>query len=117
LSFVIRHSSFVVRRSSFVFTGARRMDWMSLILGAVLGSSVTAGLVWFSGSRGGNAQIDFRPVALSVVLTSIIGGLLRTGVDFGVEGAFVLSGLLFGGGWMLGGLLAGWVLTGPMRRK
>ena len=89
------------------------MDWGTLVFGVVLGSCVTSALIWMLRPRGAEAQPGaLRPIALSVVLTAILGGLARTALEYGSTGALTMSGVLFGSGWLLGGLVAGWFLAG-----
>lgn len=94
------------------------MDWFALIFGMVLGSCVTTALVWFqqrSLSDAGRARY-FSRLALSVVMTSLVIGIVWAGIDYFVTGQLSISRLLFASGWMIGGLLSGWIVTGPMRR-
>jgi hypothetical protein len=94
------------------------MDWMTLVFGLVLGSCVTSALIW--AQRGtlnsGDQRGYFTRVALSAVLTAVLAGLVRTGIDYGTSGSLTTTGIWFGTGWLMGGLLAGWFLSGPMRR-
>lgn len=94
------------------------MDWLSLVFGLVLGSAVTSALVWMFQPRARSEQSAdlFRPIALSVVLTAILGGLARTGIEYFTTGELTSTGALFGTGWLVGGLLAGRFLMG-MRRE
>ena len=94
------------------------MDWMTIVFGLVLGSCVTSALIWLQ--RGTVTTADsnsyFTRVALSAVLTAVLAGIVRTVIDYGAAGMLTMAGTWFGTGWLLGGLLAGWVLSGPMRR-
>jgi hypothetical protein len=94
------------------------MDLTSLVFGVVLGSCVTSALVWMLRPRDPRAQTGslMRSVMLSVVLTAILGGLARTGIEYGNSGVLTMAGVLFGTGWLLGGLLAGWFLTNYIQR-
>jgi hypothetical protein len=94
------------------------MDWTSLVLGIVLGSCVTSALIW---AQRGTAQPAAPPgyfarVAMSVVVTALLAGLVRLGIEYMGSGSFGASGIWLGSGWMLGGLLAGWFLSGAMQR-
>ena len=94
------------------------MDWISLVLGIVLGSCVTSALIW---SQRGTARQAAPPgyfsrVAMSVVVTALLAVLVRLGVDYASTGGFSASSIWLGSGWMLGGLLAGWFLSGAMQR-
>jgi hypothetical protein len=55
-------------------------------------------------------------VALSVVITALLAGLARLALDFARAGGLSTTGIWFGGGWLLGGLLAGWFLTTSLQR-
>jgi hypothetical protein len=94
------------------------MDWMWLIFGVVLGSLITSVLIW--AQRGTRAQelgpSYFARVALSVVITALLAGLARLGLDFATAGGLSTTGVWFGGGWLLGGLLAGWFLSTALQR-
>lgn len=90
------------------------MDVTGLVLGVVLGSLVTSVLIW---SQRGTARQQqppgyFARVAQSVALTALLAGLARVMLDYGMLGTVSAAGLWFGGGWLLGGLLAGWFLSG-----
>lgn len=94
------------------------MDWTSLVLGIVLGSCVTSALVW---SQRGIARQPAPPgyfarVAMSVVVTALLAGLVRLGMEYASSGGLSASAIWLGSGWMLGGLLAGWFLSGAMQR-
>jgi hypothetical protein len=94
------------------------MDWMWLIVGLVLGSLITSVLIW---AQRGTTQQELPPdyftrVALSVVITALLAGLVRLGLDYANTGGLSMIGVLFGGGWMLGGLLAGWFLSRSLQR-
>ena len=93
------------------------MDWSMLILGLVLGSCVTTGLVW-SQQRAGALQGDgyFSRVALSVVLTSLFIGGVTMAIEYATTRTVTSGRPLFATGWLLGGLIGGWLITGPMRR-
>jgi Na+/phosphate symporter len=95
------------------------MDPSLLIVGLVLGSCITSALIWFHARSQGarSAYPDFSSVAQSVVVTAIVAGIVRVVADYFSLGAVTMAGVVFGTGWMLGGLLAGWFLTGPMRRR
>jgi hypothetical protein len=95
------------------------MDWTTLVLGLVLGSCVTSVLIWSRRPAAGSVDAGayFTRVAMSAVLTAIVAGLARTALDYGSQGRLMLTGTLLGTGWMLGGLLAGWLLSGAMRRS
>lgn len=94
------------------------MDWGTLVFGIVLGSCVTSALIWMMRPRGQavDGSAYFRQVALSVVSTAVLAGLVRTFIDYGSTSQWTMTGTLFGTGWLLGGLVAGWFLSGPMRR-
>jgi len=93
------------------------MDWLTLVFGVVLGSCVTSALIWMlPRGRASDTRALTRQIGLSVVLTAILGGLARTGIEYGSSGALTMAGVLFATGWLIGGLLAGWFLAGPNRR-
>ena len=94
------------------------MDWMWLIFGVVLGSLITSVLIW--AQRGTRAQ-DLPPsyfarVALSVAITALLAGLVRLGLDYASAGGLSATGVWFGGGWLLGGLVSGWFLSTALQR-
>lgn len=91
------------------------MDWMMLILGAALGSCVTTALVWFQQRdiRRTNGEQYFGRVALSVVLTALVLGVLWTAIDASTSGSMRAGPPLFATGWLLGGLLGGWFVSRP----
>jgi hypothetical protein len=94
------------------------MDWTWLIFGLVVGSLVTSVLIW---TQRGMVRQELPPgyfarVALSVVITALLAGLTRLGLDY-ASGAMSATGILFGGGWLLGGLLAGWLLSTSLQRS
>lgn len=93
--------------------------WQVLGMGAVVAAGVTALLMQFFGRGQATSQPDraFRQVALSVLLTAVVGGLARTGLDFAATGALTAAGIVFGVGWLLGGLGVAWLLTGPLRNR
>lgn len=94
------------------------MDWFSLVLGVVLGSCVTSVLLWMLRPRSipqSRTAGLFGMVALSVLLTAILGGLTRTGLEFAATGLVTMTGVVFGSGWVLGGLIAAWLIAGPRR--
>lgn len=95
------------------------MDWRSLIFGMVLGSCVTSALIWMLVPRGqaSDPRALRRQIGLSVVLTAILGGLARTGIEYGSSGVLTMAGALFGTGWLIGGLLAGWFLVDSARKS
>ena len=94
------------------------MDWMWLIFGMVLGSLLTSVLIW--AQRGTRVQElapgFFARVALSVVITALLAGLARLGLDYATAGGLSATGVWFGGGWLLGGLLAGSLLSTTLQR-
>jgi hypothetical protein len=94
------------------------MDWMWLILGVVLGSFLTSVLIWVQ--RDTRAQElapgYFAHVALSVVITALLAGLARLGLDYASAGGWSAPGVWFGGGWLLGGLVSGSLLSTPLQR-
>jgi hypothetical protein len=95
------------------------MDWMWMIFGVVLGSLITSVLVW---SQRGTVRSEpppgyFTRVAMSVVLTALLAGLVRLGLDYATTGGISMSGIWFAGGWMIGGLLAAWFLSGASQRR
>ena len=94
------------------------MDWMSLVLGIVLGSCVTSALIWAQRGTARQAAPDgyFARVALSVVVTALLAGLVRLAIEYGSSGSLSASAIWLGSGWMLGGLLAGWFVSGAMQR-
>lgn len=94
------------------------MDSPSLIFGLVLGSLVTSALIWL---QRGTFQQELPPgyfqrVALSVVLTALLAGAARLGLD-AIGGSPNMAGMWFGSGWLLGGLLAAWLLTRALQRR
>jgi hypothetical protein len=95
------------------------MDWMWLVVGLMLGSLITAVLIW---SQRGTAQQDAPPdyfarVAQSAIITALLAGLVRMGIDYATTGTLSATGIWFGSGWLLGGLVTGWLLSGRMRRR
>lgn len=94
------------------------MDWTWLILGVVLGSLVTCVLIWSQRGTDARALPDgyFARVAQSVAITALLAGMARMALDYASAGGVGMTGVLFGGGWLLGGLAAGWALTAAMRR-
>src|SRR5258707_10549417 len=95
-----------------------QMDWTSLVLGIVVGSCVTSALVW--AQRGTARQAAppgyFAQVALSVVVTAVLAGLIRMGLEYATTGSLSTTGAWLGSGWLLGGLVAGWFVSGAMQR-
>jgi hypothetical protein len=94
------------------------MDWTSLVLGIVVGACATSVLVW---SQRGTVQQAappgyFAQVALSVVVTALLAGALRMGVEYASTGSLSTTGAWLASGWLLGGLLAGWFVSGAMQR-
>jgi hypothetical protein len=94
------------------------MDWMWLVVGLMLGSLITAVLIW---SQRGTMRQDAPPgyfarVAQSAAITALLAGLVRMGIDFATTGGLSATGIWFGSGWLLGGLVAGWLLSGAMQR-
>jgi len=94
------------------------MDWTSLVLGIVVGACVTSVLVW--SQRGTVRQAAppgyFAQVALSVVVTAVLAGVVGIGIEYAATGKLSPTGAWMGIGWLLGGLVAGWVVSGAMRR-
>ena len=95
------------------------MDWTWLIMGVVIGSLVTSVLIWIQrGTIPSDAQPSyFSRVALSVVITAVLAGIVRLGIDAMSTGGLSLTGVWFGSGWMLGGLIAGWFITNALQRR
>jgi hypothetical protein len=95
------------------------MDWLTLVFGIVLGSCVTSALIWMllPRARAGDPRALMGQIALSVVLTAILGGLARTGIEYGSSGVLTMAGVLFGTGWLIGGLVASWFLVGSPRKS
>jgi hypothetical protein len=94
------------------------MDWMWLAIGLMLGSFITAVLIW---SQRGTMQQGAPPgyfarVAQSAAITALLAGLVWVGIDYATTGAVSATGIWFGTGWLLGGLVAGWLLSGAMQR-
>jgi hypothetical protein len=95
------------------------MDLMWLIVGVMLGSLITCVLIW---SQRGTIQQELPPgyfarVAQSVVITALLAGLVRMGIDYATTGGLSATGIWFGGGWLLGGLVAGWWLSSALQRR
>jgi hypothetical protein len=95
------------------------MDWTWLVMGLVLGSLITSVLVW---AQRGTFQQDlpagyFTRVAMSAVITAILAGLVRLVVDYASTGGLQATGIWFGAGWLLGGLIAGWFLSNTLQRR
>ena len=95
------------------------MDVMWLIGGLVLGSLITCVLIW---TQRGSIQQALPPgyfarVALSVVVTALLAGLVRLVLDYTTAGYLSMIGIWFGGGWLLGGLVAGWVISSALQRR
>lgn len=83
---------------------------MTLVIGWVLGGLTTSVLVWQQrGNPAASSPGYFRQVALSVIATAAAATLIRVVLYamYGMEGASVV----FGSGWLLGGLVAAWFLT------
>ena len=94
------------------------MDVTWLIMGMALGGLITSVLVW---AQRGTMQQDlpggyFARVAQSVVITALLAGLARLGLDYATTGGLSATGVWFGGGWLLGGLIAGWFLSNALQR-
>ena len=94
------------------------MDWMWLLFGVVLGSLLTAVLIW---TQRGTLPQELPPsyfarVALSVVITALLAGLARLSLEYATVGHLSASGVWFGIGWLLGGLVAGWFLSPSLQR-
>lgn len=89
------------------------MDWMWLSLGVVLGSLITSVLIWAQrGTRARELEPSyFARVALSVVITALLAGLARLALEYARAGGLSATGIWFGGGWLLGDLLAGSLLS------
>ena len=107
------------RCETFCKTGAILMDWMWLIAGLVLGSLITSVLIW---AQRGTTRQELPPgyfarVAQSVVITALLAGLARLGLDYATAGHLSATGVWFGGGWLLGGLLAGWLLSAALQSR
>jgi hypothetical protein len=94
------------------------MDWTSLILGIVVGSCVTSALVWSQRGTVGQAAPTgyFARVALSVVVTALLAGLVRMGIEYASSGNLSPTAAWLSSGWLLGGLVAGWFVSGAMQR-
>ncbi len=94
------------------------MDWTSLALGIVVGACVTSALVWSQRGtlRGAAPPGYFAQVALSVVVTALLAGVVRMGIEYAGTGSLSATGAWLGSGWLLGGLLAGWLVSGAMQR-
>jgi hypothetical protein len=94
------------------------MDWMWLVIGFMLGSLITALLIW--SQRGTRVQEVppgyFARVAQSSVITALLAGLVRMGIDYAMTGSLRATGIWFGSGWLLGGLVAGWLLSRALQR-
>ena len=94
------------------------MDWIALVLGIVVGSCVTSALVW--SQRGTVRQAAppgyFAQVALSVVATAVFAGVVMIGIGYASTGSLSATGAWLGCGWLLGGLLAAWFVSGTMQR-
>jgi hypothetical protein len=95
-----------------------RMDWISLVLGIVVGSCVTSALVWSQRGTARQAAPSgyFAQVALSVVVTALLAGAIRMGIEYMSTGSLSATGAWLGTGWLLGGLVAGWFVSGAMQR-
>src|SRR6476646_6442669 len=95
------------------------IDWTSLVLGIVLGSCVTSALIWYQrGTRQPAGETGyFARVAMSVVLTAIFAGVVISVIGSMMGAAQISAGPFFGTGWLIGGLVAGWFISAPMRRK
>lgn len=93
--------------------------WQTFGLGIVIAAGLTAALMQFFGRAQQHAEPvrAFRQVATSVLLTAVLGGLARTGGDYALSGALAIDGAVFGMGWLLGGLLVAWLLTGQLRER
>lgn len=93
------------------------MDWFMLVLGLVLGSCVTTALVWWQ-QRAGALNTDgyFSRLALSVVLTSLFIGAVTMLIEYATTRTITSGRPLFATGWLIGGLIGGWLVTGPLRR-
>jgi hypothetical protein len=95
------------------------MEWTWLIMGVVIGSLVTSVLIWIQrGTIPGDARPGyFSRVALSVVITAVLAGLVRLGIDAMSTGGLSLKCIWFGSGWMFGGLIAGWFVSNALQRR
>lgn len=94
------------------------MDWTWLVFGVVLGSLVTCVLIWSQRGTSARGLPDgyFARVAQSVAITALLAGMVRMALDYASTGGVSATGVLFGGGWLLGGLVAGWALSAAMQR-
>jgi len=94
------------------------MDWTSLMLGIVVGSCVTSVLVW--SQRGTLRQAAppgyFAQVALSVIVTAVLAGVVGMGLEYAATGKLSVTGAWLAIGWLLGGLVAAWFVSGAMQR-
>ncbi len=73
----------------------------------------------FTGARDSGWLVPpgyFAQVALSVVVTALLAGLVRMGIEYASTGSLSATGAWLGSGWLLGGLLAGWFVSGAMQR-
>lgn len=94
------------------------MDWSWFIFGVLLGSLITSVLIWTQ-RRMVQQELPpdyFNRVAMSVALTAILASIVRVGIDYASTSSLNMTGILFGGGWLLGGLLAGWFLSRSAQR-
>lgn len=95
------------------------MDWSWLVFGLMLGSLITCVLIW---AQRGTLPQELPPdyfarVAQSVAITALLAGLARLILDYATTGGLSATGIWFGVGWMVGGLLAGWLLSRALQRR
>jgi hypothetical protein len=90
---------------------------MWLVMGLAVGSLVTAALIWSQRGTGGQAYPPgyFARVAQSVLATAVLAGLARVALDYLSTGGLSTTGLWFGAGWLVGGVVAAWFLSRSRR--
>jgi hypothetical protein len=51
-----------------------------------------------------------------VIVTAVLAGVVRMGIEYASTGSLSATGAWLGSGWLLGGLVAGWFVSGAMQR-
>ncbi len=84
----------------------------------VLGSLITLVQIW---AQRGTRQQELPPsysarVAGSAVITALLAGVVRRGLDYIIIGRLSTTGVWFGGDRLLDGPVAGWLLSATLQR-
>jgi hypothetical protein len=48
-------------------------------------------------------------------MTALLAGVVRMSIDYATTGSLSATGIWFGSGWLLGGLVTGWFVSGRGR--